>query len=339
MERLTAGRADELLDAARRVTALVVGDVMLDRYVAGHVERISPEAPVPVVRVERETYGLGGAANVAANLAVLGVRCRIVGCVGEDAAGERVRAALESLGITMEGLAVSGERPTTVKTRVLARGQQVVRFDEEVTDGVGATLTDRLATAVETMATGSDVLVMEDYDKGVLVPEVIASVVSAGRRTGAPTVADPKRRAFFRYAGVTLFKPNAKELAEALGEPVHADDPAWMEAQRTRLACRHLLVTLGERGMALQTEEGCHVRVPAAARGVFDVSGAGDTVTAAVALALAAGADPGEAAALANHAAAVEVEKPGVATVSPAEIRAHVRAHAPDHQPKGASTS
>jgi D-beta-D-heptose 7-phosphate kinase/D-beta-D-heptose 1-phosphate adenosyltransferase len=174
--------------------------------------------------------------------------------------------------------------------------------------------------AVERLAGECDVLVMEDYNKGVLVPSVIDAVLAAGRRHGLTTVVDPKRLRFFEFAGCTVFKPNAKELADALGEHLRPDDADWLEAVRERLDCRNLLLTLGEQGMALAGEGGASLRIPAAARAVYDVSGAGDTVTAVVAVALAAGAEPVEAAILANHAAAIEVGKTGVATVTPDEI-------------------
>jgi D-beta-D-heptose 7-phosphate kinase/D-beta-D-heptose 1-phosphate adenosyltransferase len=169
-------------------------------------------------------------------------------------------------------------------------------------------------------------VVLQDYNKGVLTREVVTAVRDAAGEAGVPIVVDPKRRGFFDYGGVTVFKPNKRELEDALGDFVHPDDPEWMESTRVRLGCAHLLVTLGDQGMALQTEEGRLVRLPAAAQAVFDVSGAGDTVSAAVAVALAAGADVTEAAILANHAAAVEVGRPGVQTVTPREIRAHVSA-------------
>ncbi|MGH7505004.1 MAG: bifunctional heptose 7-phosphate kinase/heptose 1-phosphate adenyltransferase, partial [Longimicrobiales bacterium] len=167
---------------------------------------------------------------------------------------------------------------------------------------------------------------LEDYNKGVLVPELIRTALAAGRRHARPIVVDPKARSFFDYAGATVFKPNLTELAAALREPVHAEDETWMRQARDRLGCEHLLLTLGEHGMALITADDEFVRVPTAARTVYDVSGAGDTVTAVVAVALAAGATPVEAAVIANHAAGVEVSKAGVATVTPDELRAVVRA-------------
>ncbi|MEX2467813.1 MAG: PfkB family carbohydrate kinase, partial [Gemmatimonadota bacterium] len=187
-------------------------------------------------------------------------------------------------------------------------------------------LAEALADTVEALGSKSDVVVMEDYNKGVLVPEVIGRALDVAKAHDLPSVVDPKRRNFFAYRGTTVFKPNAKELEDALGSFIHPSDAAWMEATRERLEVGHLLLTLGERGMALQTERGDLVQVPTAARGVYDVSGAGDTVTAVVATMLAAGATVEEAALLANHAAAIEVGKPGVATVSPDELRAHVRA-------------
>jgi D-beta-D-heptose 7-phosphate kinase/D-beta-D-heptose 1-phosphate adenosyltransferase len=211
-------------------------------------------------------------------------------------------------------------RPTTLKTRVLARRQQVVRFDHEVDDDVSGALADAFVEAVRDRAPSAQVLVMEDYNKGVLVPPVIDATLEAGRHRDLPTVVDPKRLRFFAFGGATVFKPNATELADALGERLQPDDPRWMAVTRKRLGCENLLLTLGERGVALESDGGRYLRVPAVARSGDDVSGAGDTVTAVVAVALAAGADVAEAAILANHAAAIEVGKAGVATVSPEEI-------------------
>ena len=320
MNRLPDARVEELLARMAEVHVLVVGDLMLDRYITGSVERISPEAPVPVVRVEDESSAVGGAGNVAANVVSLGATCDVVGCVGQDEGGRLLRRTLEGEGVGTAGLVAAAERPTTVKTRVLARRQQVVRVDREVDEDVSEPLGRALSQAVAELAPRARVLVMEDYNKGVLVPAVIERVLGEASERGLPTVVDPKRLRFFDFGGATVFKPNAKELADALGEHLHPDDPAWMAATRRRLGCRNLLLTLGERGVALETERGEYIRVPTVARSVYDVSGAGDTVTAVVAVALAAGATAVEAAILANHAAAIEVGKAGVATVSPEEI-------------------
>ncbi|MEK9501289.1 D-glycero-beta-D-manno-heptose-7-phosphate kinase [Gaopeijia maritima] len=325
IRRLTPERAGEVLAAIAGVRALVIGDLMLDEYLQGSVDRISPEAPVPVVHVDREWWALGGAANVAANVAALGASCEVVGVVGDDAGGQRLTDALASLGARTSGVVAAPGRPTTVKTRVMARSQQVVRYDREEARDVRPEVEAALIEAIRREAAGCQVLILEDYNKGVLTSAVIRAVLQVGHEMDIPTVVDPKRLRFFEYGGVTLFKPNAKELADALGEHLDPDDPEWMERTRVRLDCRTLLLTLGERGVALVSEGGRFLRIPAVARAVYDVSGAGDTVVAVAAVALAAGADEFEAAILANHAAALEVQKAGVATVSPDEILTQTR--------------
>lgn len=328
MQRLTPERLDELLERARAVRVLVVGDVMLDRYLRGSASRISPEAPVPVVRVTEEWRALGGAANVAANAVALGARCVIAGCVGTDAEAHALRQALTEQDIDDAGLVESSARPTTVKTRVIAKHHQVARYDREDETEIDEAAATRLARRIHELAADADAIALEDYDKGVLVKPVIrAALDSAG---GVPVVVDPKSRGFFDYAGATVFKPNLGELEGALRARARPDESTWMEETRRRLDCVHLLLTLGEEGMSLMTSDGEHLRVPTVARAVYDVSGAGDTVTAAIAVAMAAGATPAEAAILANHAAGIEVGKLGVATVSPDELRTVVREHAAD---------
>jgi D-beta-D-heptose 7-phosphate kinase/D-beta-D-heptose 1-phosphate adenosyltransferase len=328
MQRLTPDRLDELLERARDVRVLVVGDIMLDRYLRGSASRISPEAPVPVVRIAEEWRALGGAANVAANVVSLGAQCLIAGCTGSDAEAHALREALTDKGIDDIGLVEAPGRPTTVKTRIIAKHHQVARYDREDESEIDAAVADRLAQTVRTLAATADAIALEDYDKGVLVQPVIeAALEGAGE---APVIVDPKARGFFDYAGATVFKPNLGELEAALRTNARPNDAAWMNETRRRLACRHLLLTLGEEGMSLITESGEFLRVPTVARAVYDVSGAGDTVTAALAVAMAAGATPAEAAILANHAAGIEVGKLGVATVSPDELRTVVREHAAD---------
>jgi D-glycero-beta-D-manno-heptose-7-phosphate kinase len=322
MNRLSLDRTQQVLDAARGIRVLVVGDVMLDVYFQGAASRISPEAPVPVVRVEEEWRALGGAANVAANVRALGAACELIGCIGDDGAGHDLRTELRSKGIGEAGMVVSTGRPTTVKTRVMARHQQVARFDHESDADLDAADADGVIAAVTAHLADVDALVLEDYNKGMLTPVVIQAVVAAAASAGIPVVVDPKMRHFFDYSGATVFKPNQPELSAALRTPVRPDDAGWMEHVREQLGCAHLLVTLGEDGMALLTEDGAHLRIPTVARSVYDVSGAGDTVTAVLAVALAAGASITEAAILANHAAGIEVGKAGVATVSPDELLA-----------------
>ncbi len=311
----------------RRVRVVVVGDLMLDIYLRGSASRISPEAPVPVVHVAEEWVALGGAGNVASNVVALGAACDMVGCIGTDRAGGQLTDALDDLGIGQAGVQRLEGRPTTVKTRIMARHQQVARYDIEVEDDVDEDVAAILSTTIASLIESADALILEDYNKGILVPDVIEAALDAAQRREIPVVVDPKARNFFAYRGATVFKPNLPELQAALQAPVEADDPEWMERIRRELGCRHLLVTLGEGGMALLTEEGEYLRVPTVARSVYDVSGAGDTVTAVVATALGAGATPAEAAILANHAAGIEVSKAGVATVSPDELRATVRQH------------
>jgi D-glycero-beta-D-manno-heptose-7-phosphate kinase len=325
LDRLTPERLDALLDAMRGVRVVVVGDLMLDVYLRGTASRISPEAPVPVVRIAEEWVALGGAANVASNVVALGASCELVGCVGTDRAGEQLTDTLAQKGIGAAGILRLEGRPTTVKTRILVRHHQVARYDVEVEDDVDAESAGALIAAIERLLDDADALVLEDYNKGVLAPSVIERALRAASDRGLPIVVDPKSRNFFAYRDATVFKPNLIELQAALRSTVEADDPEWMERTRRELGCKHLLVTLGEGGMALLTDDGEYVRVPTVARSVYDVSGAGDTVTAVVATALAAGATPPEAAVLANHAAGIEVSKAGVATVSPDELRAAMR--------------
>lgn len=319
MHRLSPERTKQILDSARDVRILVVGDIMLDVYLRGSASRISPEAPVPVVRVEEEWRALGGAANVAANIVALGAACDLIGCIGRDRAGDDLRTELSACGVGTDGL-VQLDRPTTVKTRILARHQQVARYDHELEADLGADECDNVVARVRDLLSGADAIVLEDYNKGLLTRAVIQGVLAAAREASCPVVVDPKSRHFFDYTGATVFKPNQPELAAALRDRVHADRPEWLETVRRQIGCDHLLVTLGEDGMALLTADGDHVRIPTVARSVYDVSGAGDTVTAVLALALAARATIIEAAILANHAAGIEVGKAGVATVSAEEL-------------------
>jgi len=321
VDRLSPDRLDALLERMRSVRVLVLGDLMLDVYLRGTASRLSPEAPVPVVRISDEWRALGGAANVASNVVSLGANCELAGCIGTDRAGEQLREELARLGIGSRGLLLVEGRPTTVKTRIMARQYQIARYDREVEDDLDAAAAAGLVATIEALLPDTDAIVLEDYNKGVLVPEVIRAAIDAGAKRGIPVVVDPKAKNFFAYGGATVFKPNLVELGAALRAPVLADDPAWLERVRAELGCSHLLVTLGEGGMALATAEGEYLRVPTSARSVYDVSGAGDTVTAVVATALGAGASIAEAAILANHAAGIEVGKVGVATVSPEELR------------------
>lgn len=314
-------RFARLCDRFPRHRVVVLGDLMLDRYVSGQVDRVSPEAPVPVVRTEKEWDAVGGAGNVAANLRALGARCDVIGVVGHDGAGERIGAALEEIGAGCHFVRDEG-RHTTVKTRVLARGQQVVRVDREDCGPISRAAIDGLTGRIAARLSGASAMVVADYDKGVMSDGVIRSALGSAAALGVPVVVDPKRLGFFRYGGATVFKPNRGEMEAALGETVRPDDAGWMQAARGRIGCEHLLLTLGADGMVLASPEGVIERVHAPARAVYDVSGAGDTVCAVVAAGLSAGAGLAEAVGLAAHAAALGVARVGVATVAPEEIAA-----------------
>jgi D-beta-D-heptose 7-phosphate kinase/D-beta-D-heptose 1-phosphate adenosyltransferase len=312
-------RLVELLEGARGKRIAVVGDAMLDVYLSGEVERISPEAPVPVVRVRHRRHALGGAANVAQNVVAIGARCDLVATVGKDRAGEILRETLHAAGAGSASL-VPVSRPTTQKTRVLARSQQLLRVDEEEDVDLDAADTERMLDAVRVAVADADAVVLEDYNKGVLVPTVIRAAIDAATARGVPIVVDPKFRNFFGYYGATVFKPNRRELEAALGAAVDVDHPDALPATLQRLGVQHILLTLGDRGMALFSGDGEPARVPTVAREVYDVVGAGDTVTAYLASILAAGGSVLEAAIIANIAAGIEVSRLGAVSVPAADV-------------------
>jgi D-beta-D-heptose 7-phosphate kinase/D-beta-D-heptose 1-phosphate adenosyltransferase len=317
--RVKRVRLVELLEGMRGKRIVVVGDAMLDVYLRGDVERISPEAPVPIVRVRDRRYALGGAANVAQNVAATGAKAILVAAVGADAPGAQLRQMLSALRADAQSL-VETSRPTTTKTRLVARAQQVVRIDEEDDGDLPAADVQRLLDALLPQVAKADAVVLEDYNKGVLVPAVITASIDAARARGIPIVVDPKFRNFFAYRGATIFKPNRRELESALGATVNLDDDGALPSTFGRLGVEHLLLTLGERGMVIVSSNGHVRRIPTTAREVYDVVGAGDTVTAYLATALAAGATALEAAVVANFAAGVEVGKLGAATVTAPEV-------------------
>ena len=319
IERITRQRLEELLTASQGRRIAVIGDAMLDVYLRGEVDRISPEAPVPVVRVTERKLALGGAANVANNVVTIGASCELVSAVGDDIAGATLRDMLKKVGAETRSL-VSVDRPTTQKTRVLARSQQLVRYDEEKDADLEGDEIERLLQSIERAVSEADALVFEDYNKGVLLPSVIEKAIGWAKRRRIPVVVDPKYKNFFSYRGATIFKPNRRELESALGAAVDLDHPNSLPSTFERLGVEHLLLTLGERGMALISADGEVGRIPTTAREVYDVVGAGDTVTAYLATTLAAGGTPAEAALVANFAAGVEVGKLGAATVTAAEV-------------------
>ncbi len=317
----------------RRV--FVLGDVMLDEFVWGRVSRISPEAPVPVVQVTGQSFHLGGAGNVAANVRSLGGGVVLAGVVGRDAAGERVREALAAAGVESRLVELGGDRPTTVKTRIVAHGQQVVRADREDAADVPAGAEAALVGWLRRELSSCGALVVSDYQKGVVTASLLKRVLPLARRRGVPVLVDPKVRHFRLYRGATVVTPNQLETEQATGLRLHG--PADLHAAGRRvlslLGCRAVLVTRGEHGMSLFEKGRPPLHVPTAAREVFDVTGAGDSVIATMALALAAGASLPEAAVLANCAAGVVVGKVGTAQASPEEVLAAARVAARRRSP------
>jgi rfaE bifunctional protein kinase chain/domain len=316
---ITRSRLVALLEGARDKRIAVIGDAMLDVYLSGDVDRISPEAPVPVVRVRERRHALGGAANVAQNVVAIGAACDLVAAIGSDRAGETLRAMLDVVAGGSRSLVAVG-RCTTQKTRILARSQQLVRVDEEDDGDLDGTDMQRILDAVRAAAADADAIVLEDYNKGVLVPPVIRAAIEVATARKVPIVVDPKFKNFFAYGGATIFKPNRRELEAALGAAMDVDHPDAVPATLQRLGVEHILLTLGDRGMALFSGGGEIARVPTVAREVYDVVGAGDTVTAYLAATMAAGATALEAATIANIAAGIEVSKLGAVSVTAAEV-------------------
>jgi D-beta-D-heptose 7-phosphate kinase/D-beta-D-heptose 1-phosphate adenosyltransferase len=323
---MTAPSAQDLrrlVDALADRPVLVVGDLMLDQYLWGEVRRISPTAPVPVVRQRRATLLLGGAANVARNLAAAGARAAIVGIVGGDEAGRTVRRLLGEMKIRSGGVLTDGARPTTLKTTILAHGQQLLRLDIEEPGEARGALQARLLCAVRKEVAAADAVILSDYAKGIVHGAVIEAAVRAARARGVPIVADPKSDDFARYRGVDYLTPNLEEAALAAGRAL--EDEAAIEREGRRLLRRFggkgLIVTRSGEGFSLITARR-HARHPAQAREVFDATGCGDTFIAHLALGLAAGWEVEDAAMLANTAAAVTIGKVGAATVSREELDA-----------------
>ena len=295
---------------------------MIDQYLWGGVTRISPEAPVPVVCLERESFRLGGAGNVVNNLVALGARAIPAGVRGDDRFGDLLEKFCRESGLSTEGIVVAPERPTTVKTRVIAHGQQVVRVDREVDAPLEAGVARRLQDRTLGLLDGVQGIVVSDYDKGALSPGLLASLLPEAARHRLPIIVDPKVRLFRHYRPSTVVTPNAREAMAAAGLVARTDEEFDALGRRLLdlLGCPFLLITRGERGMLLLEKDGVSIPIPASAREVFDVTGAGDTVAATLALALAAGATMPESALLANHAAGVVVGKVGAATLTAQEL-------------------
>ncbi|MDQ3685826.1 MAG: D-glycero-beta-D-manno-heptose-7-phosphate kinase [Acidobacteriota bacterium] len=324
MKQLTIQRVNEIVKQMRSRTIVVFGDVMLDEFVWGEVTRISPEAPVPVVDIRRESVHLGGAANVLANLVALGARAAVVGVIGNDRAGERIRAELREAGALHAdaSLIVDESRPTTIKTRIIAHNQLVVRADRERRTPVDGETEERIIAALKNAVREANAFVISDYDKGAVTPRVLGEILSFASDAGVPVLVDPKIRNFNSYRPATLVTPNHHEALRLTNTEDDTDEGMAHAARliRDQLNCESVLITRGERGMMLLEGDGDPVYVGTAAREIYDVTGAGDTVIATLAASLATGATLVEAAMLANHAAGVVVAKVGTATASADEL-------------------
>jgi D-beta-D-heptose 7-phosphate kinase/D-beta-D-heptose 1-phosphate adenosyltransferase len=324
MSQLTKTRAAELLQTFRERKVLVLGDVMLDEFVWGDVTRISPEGPVPVVDVRRESIHLGGAANVLANLIALGSHGWVVGVVGSDHAGERLRDQLRQLNSSGDGGVIVDEtRCSTTKTRIVAHSQLVVRADRESRAPVNAKVEQQIVARLKEKLAESHAFVVSDYDKGVVTPGILRDILPFAYER-VPVLIDPKLRNFNAYRPATLITPNHHEALRMTDTEDHSDDGSHEAARiiQQKLNCDAVLITRGDRGMMLLEAGEDPVYVDTAAREVYDVTGAGDTVIATLAAALASGATMLEAATLANHAAGIVVGKVGTATATGTELLA-----------------
>jgi D-beta-D-heptose 7-phosphate kinase/D-beta-D-heptose 1-phosphate adenosyltransferase len=332
--QLSAEPVRRLLAEARRTRIIVVGDVMLDHFIWGTVERISPEAPVPVVELERESFMPGGAANVARNLTTMNVPTELCGVVGRDEAGRQLKGLLAQYHIDFTGVLAQAGRTTSVKTRIVAHKQQVVRLDREARDSLDRRLTLRLAARLRRRITGAAAVIIGDYGKGVVTQPLLDEIKGLCRRQGIWLSLDPKPVHRLDLSGLSLITPNRKEAFELAKIPDEtrnvnplADANLMRVAERVLEDLRPalLLITLGEVGMLLCQRGRQPFHIPTVSQEVFDVSGAGDTVIATFTLAIAAGASPLEAALLSNHAAGIVVGKLGTATVAPEELAASLR--------------
>jgi D-glycero-beta-D-manno-heptose-7-phosphate kinase len=331
---VSADRVRRLLNAAEKTRVLVVGDVMLDQFIWGSVARISPEAPVPVVEFDRESFMPGGAANVARNLTALEVPTEIFGTVGRDHAADQLKLLLCAQRVGCAGLLAHATRPTSLKTRIVAHKQQVVRIDRESRDGLDARQMKRLLGLLKSKLAGADAVIVCDYGKGVVTQPLLEAIKQLCRSRGVWLSFDPKPVHHLNLGGLSLITPNRKEAFELANLPDETrDNDPLADANLMQVAERLLnelrpallLITLGEQGMLLCLRGQRPIPIPTVAQEVFDVSGAGDTVIATFTSAIAAGASPLEAAVISNHAAGIVVGKIGTATVTPGELLASFR--------------
>ncbi|MDP2943219.1 MAG: D-glycero-beta-D-manno-heptose-7-phosphate kinase [Candidatus Omnitrophota bacterium] len=322
-------RIDKIISKFKDVKILIVGDLILDEFIWGDTSRISPEAPVPVVLVERESLMPGGAANVASNICALGAKAYLVGAVGRDEHGRRLEKILKEKGVDLEGVISDAQRPTTLKTRVVARHQQVIRIDREKISPLSESINKEIMDYVREKIKEVDGVIIEDYGKGVITPRLLKEIVPLAKRHNKIITVDPTEEHNSYYKGVTAITPNRKE-AEAMVGIKAKDDESLNRLGRAllrRLKLKAAVITLGEHGMRVFERGGKITHIPTVAQEVFDVSGAGDTVIAAFTVSLGAGAKMIEAAHISNFAGGIVVGKVGVATTSQAELKSRIKDH------------
>jgi len=322
----------KLLEHLERPRVLIVGDFIMDRYVTGEVARISPEAPIPVLLAKTSELRLGGAGNVAANLRAMEADVQVIGVVGDDAHGRAMRTMLDEQGCDASALVVDPTRPTIEKTRMISGVHQMLRVDWEDPSPIGRDTIDAILTALRPAVSAAQAVVISDYGKGVLVPEVVQCLIATAREAEIPVLVDPKDADFSLYEGATLITPNKKEAQRALGRTIRslAELPAAADELIAQAALASIVITLGPDGIYYRSRDGAEGRVPARARDVFDVTGAGDTVVAHLATYIAAGVDMASAIALANIAAGIVVGRIGTQTVTRGELTARLQDELPN---------
>jgi len=325
--KMSYQRAQEIIEKFSGLRIVTLGDLMLDEYIWGEAHRISPEAPVPVVEVKRESWHLGGAGNVVSNLLELGARAIPIGVVGADDAAKMLRDRFAERNARLDGIITDSSRPTTRKTRIVAQSQQILRADREDRSPISNGIEDRVIAAFNQAISNADAVIISDYDKGLLTPRVLRAVISSARSRSRMVCLDPKIRNFAHYREVDVITPNQNEAERACGVDIADESSLSATALRIRelIGCKNVLITRGEQGMSMLNAEGEMTHIPTTAREVYDVTGAGDTVIATLALAMSSNAGLNEAAIIANHAAGVVVGKVGAATVSTDELLASLR--------------
>ena len=324
---ISGQRIDQILENMHNKSVLVIGDVMIDEYLWGKVNRLSPEAPVPIIEIEEESLRFGGAANVALNLKTLGCQPIIVGVIGRDRMADHFFELLEKHHLSPAGLIQSAERPTTVKTRIIGENQHIARVDREKATYLDRELIDQVQDKIAVLMEKTEAVVLQDYNKGVLHRDIIRFAIERANRSKQITTVDPKFINFLEYSEATLFKPNLREASQALARLIQTEEDIRMAAEslQEKLNTESVLLTLGSRGMALYEASGDYSRVQTRTRKVADVSGAGDTVISTMTAALIGGASMKEAASLANYAAGLVCEEVGIVPIDKNRLSSEIK--------------